>query len=297
MRPSIAIVLPAYGEGRGITPTLESLWHGMKALGISGAPVFLSDSSPDSATVDAATTWANTSGASLVIDHSDVRRSLKAALNVALAWCRSDLMLVTVADVIVPTDSLASLLGTLLADPRPAIAVGVAKPDPTARGLCYKAGAFQLRTVAREVDLRPPEMRAEGALWGAWRSFYEELRFPEGVGSIADDVELAKAVAARGVRAVTSKGALVYKIPAGTLRDFCLQTRRFYYATAGMRTRRRDWLSYGALVQEAACDPIGALCYAAYRLYGAAFASRFAAAAHSETWDPSPSTKRAGERN
>ncbi len=291
---TITIVVPAYNEGAGITATLDSLSDGMEALGILETPIFLSDSSSDLATVRAAQEWADRTGASLVVEHSDQRRSLKAALNVALASCASDLVVVIVADVIVPVRSLAALLAALLAAPRPDVVVGVAWPDPTAKGLRYAAGRFQLRAVAAEVCRRPPAMRAEGALWGARREFYEGHRYLEGAGSVADDVELAKAVAARGARGTTAQDALVRKIPPGTLRDFCLQTRRSFYATSTAPGSSRDWYAYRAFARTALADPVGAVLYASYRCYAAFFRSRFVAAAHSETWEPSPSTKRTG---
>jgi len=95
-RPSVTIAIPAYGEGTGILSTLNSLWAAMSALEFSDVPVFLSDSSNssmDSATVDAATSWAQSVGAVLVVDHSDTRRSLKQALNVTLEQCYTDLLL------------------------------------------------------------------------------------------------------------------------------------------------------------------------------------------------------------
>jgi len=292
-RPSITIAIPAYGEGDGILPTLDSLWAAMSVLDLSDVPVFLSDSSMESATVDAATSWAQSVGAVLVVDHSDMRRSLKQALNVVIEQCYTDLLLVLVSDIIVPEQSLGALLIALIGPPQPRVAVGVACPDPAVEGLRYRAGAFQLRAVRRQVSLSPPDMRAEGAFWGAWRSFYGDFRFPEGKGSVADDVELAKAVAAQGVDGVTVKEALVYKVPPGSLRDFCLQTRRSYFAVSAKERRSRDLVAWRAFAEELARDPIGAALYVSYRLYAAAFAARFADAAHSETWEPSPTTKRA----
>lgn len=291
---TITIVVPAYNEGAGITATLDSLSDGMGALGILETPLFLSDSSSDLATARAAQEWADRTGASFVVEHSDQRHSLKAALNVALASCASDLVVVTVADVIVPVRSLAALLAALLAAPRPDVVVGVACPDPTATGLRYAAGRFQLRAVAAEIRFRPAAMRAEGALWGAWRQFYEGHRYLEGAGSVADDVELAKAVAARGARGTTAQDALVHKIPPGTLRDFCLQTRRSFYAISTAPGSSRDWCAYRAFIRTALADPVGPVLYVGYRCYAACFRSRFVAAAHSETWEPSPSTKRTG---
>jgi hypothetical protein len=50
----VTVVVPSYGEGSGIVPTLASLWDGMVQLGLQHASILLSDSSPDHATVDAA---------------------------------------------------------------------------------------------------------------------------------------------------------------------------------------------------------------------------------------------------
>ncbi|MHB1613709.1 MAG: glycosyltransferase family 2 protein [Actinomycetes bacterium] len=179
-RPSITIAIPAYNEGSGIVATLESLWAGMRALGITKSPIFLSDSSSDLGTVEAAESWAQQAGCKLVVDHSDNRRSLKAALNVILRFSRSDILIVTVADVVVPEESLTVLLATLLTSPYPDVVVGVGKAHPLTKGLRRRAGAFQIRAVERVVELSPPAMRAEGAFWGAWRRFYGTYRFPEG---------------------------------------------------------------------------------------------------------------------
>ncbi|MHB1553630.1 MAG: hypothetical protein ACYCSX_11330 [Acidimicrobiales bacterium] len=92
-RIGVTVAVPSYGEGQGIVPTLASLWDGMVQLAFSDATVVLSDSSPDSAIVDAAGQWASTVSARLVVDHSVWRRSLKQALNVALATCETDVVL------------------------------------------------------------------------------------------------------------------------------------------------------------------------------------------------------------
>lgn len=115
-------------------------------------------------------------------------------------------------------------------------------------------------------------------------------------GSVADDVELVKAVAAQGYHGITAKGTLVYKIPPGTIRDFCLQTRRSHFATTAAEGRSRDLVTWQAFAEEVARDPIVAALYVSYRLYAAIFAGRFADAAHSETWEPSPTTKRNSPR-
>jgi len=45
-RIGVTVVVPSYGEGSGIEPTLASLWDGMVRLGLDDSTVLLSDSSP-----------------------------------------------------------------------------------------------------------------------------------------------------------------------------------------------------------------------------------------------------------
>lgn len=289
---TVTFGVSAYNEGAAIVATLDSLWAGMQELGLDASPLLLSDSSSDPSTVQAAEEWARSTSANLVIHHSDSRRSLKAALNVILNNCHSDLLVVTVGDVVIPTSSLVVLLGTLLSEQHPDVVVGVSWPDPSIRGLRYRAGAWQLRVVQKLAALAPAdEVRAEGALWGASRGFYEKFRYPEGSGSIYDDIELQRAVVAGGYRGANASSALVYKIPPGTLRDFCLQTRRYYCATGDRAHKRtkRDWL---ALISNAGRDPVGAVLYCVYRCYAALFAQQFALSTNTEVWESSITTKR-----
>lgn len=124
--PSITFIIPAYREGKTILRTLESLYRGMLALGIARSPIFLSDSTPDDTTVEAAEGWAKATGAYLVVNHSYIRRSPKAALNVALDYCDTDLIVTTNADAVISKHSLSGLLGALLSEPRPMLlAVGL----------------------------------------------------------------------------------------------------------------------------------------------------------------------------
>jgi hypothetical protein len=291
-RIGVTVVVPSYGEGSGIVPTLASLWEGMVRLGLEDAPVLLSDSSPDSGTVDAARQWASAASCRLVVDHSTERRSLKQALNVALACVETDVVVVAVADVVVPSASLACLIEPICVLHSADVAVGVSASDPSVKGLRHRAGAFQLDVVRRLVRTGGSSMRAEGALWAAHRRFYAQWQFPIGQGSVSDDVEVARAVEAGRFRGVTVADAVVFKVPPGTIRDFCLQTRRWYFASADDRPAVRstaEWKAFGA---EAVRDPLGSTLYVTYRLVAAVTARRWARSAHSETWEPSMSTKR-----
>lgn len=160
----VTVVVPSYGEGSGIVPTLASLWDSMVQLGLVDAPAFLSDSSPDHATVDAARQWASSAGCRLVVDHSDERRSLKQAPNVALASCETDVIVATNADEVVPPVCLAHAIEPICALHSADVVAGVAASDPSITGLRHRAGAFQLNVVRRLVHTGGSSMRAEGAL-------------------------------------------------------------------------------------------------------------------------------------
>lgn len=289
---TIAFGVSSYNEGVGIVATLNSLRNGMLELGLETSPILLSDSSSDGVTMHSVQNWKRTTGSNLVIHHSDTRRSLKEALNVILDNCNSDFLILTVGDVIIPGESLGRIISTLLSPQRPDVAIGATWPDPLFSGIRYRAGAWQLRVVQRLAAMSPvDDVRAEGALWGVRREFYKNFRYPIGTGSIADDVELMRAVVTGGYCGVNAASALVYKVPPGTLHDFCLTNRRSRFAIADQphQRGRRDWLAF---IHEGRGDPIGALLYCLYRCFGVVFARRFVQGTDNEKWDPSSTTKR-----
>ena len=289
---TVTFGVSAYNEGASIVETLDSLRHGILELGLETSPILLSDSSSDGLTMYSAQEWKRTTGSNLVIQHSDTRRSLKEALNVILDNCDSDLLILTVGDVVIPKESLGRIVWTLLSPQRPDVAIGAPWPDPSFCGIRYRAGAWQLRVVQRLAAMSPTdEVRAEGALWGARREFYKNFRYPIGSGSIFDDVELMRAVVTGGYCGVNATSALVYKVPPGSLHDFCLTNRRTRFAVADQPHKRawRDWLAF---IRETSDDPIGALLYCLYRFYGVLFARKFMQGTDNEKWDSSITTKR-----
>ena len=86
--------------------------------------------------------------------------------------------------------------------------------------------------------------------------------------------------------------AVVVKVLPGTIRDFCMQTRRSYFATAGDRSAVRSSTEWKAFAAEAGQEPLGAALCGADRAVAAVTARAWARPAHSETWEPSTSTKR-----
>jgi hypothetical protein len=268
----------------------------MSALGLAMAPIFLSDSSQSTelSSVDTAVQWSNSVGANLIVDHADRRRSLKEALNVVLERTSTDLLVQMNADVVVPVESLARMLGHLLVEPKPAVAVGSVLPDPSIRGLRYRAGTWQLRAVWRTASIERKELaRAEGAFWGAWRVFYAGYRYPIGKGSIHDDVELAAALNRGGFLARNAADAVVYKVPPGSLADLCSGSVRWQAAAPAHRRRQTD---YAAALIETIRDPVGAVMYARARLWCRAYRRRFVPGSASEFWTPLQTTKRTSEK-
>jgi glycosyltransferase involved in cell wall biosynthesis len=286
---SVSIGIPAFNEREGIVQTLDSVYESLSALGVPEAPIILSDSSDSTATVDAASEWARSKSAQLVIDRSDRRRTSKEARNVILDLATSDILIQADADVVVPPPSLLHLLRCLTAVPRPAVAVGATAPDPEFGGAARRASAWQLRATRRYASSLPEDaVRSEAAFWGGWRSFYRTFRFPIGSESVADDVCLAQYVIDHGLPARNCWQAVVEKVPAGTLHDFFLQTHRFYTAAGD---RHRSFGELKAAAVEAAHDPLGAALYLHARLWSAR-EKRRSTKGLDEMWEVSRSTKR-----
>jgi hypothetical protein len=290
---TVSFGIPAYNEGKGIVPTLNSLWAGMRELGILDAPIIVSDSA-NTAPLAAAphvTAWAAQVGGHVIVDHSDRRRSQKEALNNIFEIADSDLLIQVNADVLVPTSSLAALFRHLLAEPRPFIAIGGILPDPAFNGLERRAGAWQMRSVWRAAYRMPRDaVRSEGAFWGAWRKFYANFHYRVGGGSLADDVELAAAIHRDGIPVHNAADAFVYKVAPGSLQDFCSGLVRWSGASPQYRRGRSE---YSAALIEAVRDPAGAALYSLGLIWCLANRRRFRTEAVSEMWTPLQSTKRA----
>lgn len=290
---SVAFVVPAYNEGPGIVCTLESLYTEMASVGLESSPIIVSDSSDTVATVDASVEWAQHQGASVVIDRCERRRSLKEALNVAFdrPEAQVDIVVTTVSDVTHRGGALAALLDQLVGPSHCAVAVGGVRPDPAYRALRYRAAAWQSCAVYRSAVLAGPRaVRAEGAFWGARHEFLRQFRYPLGEGSPVDDVELARAVIRQGVAFANVPDAVVYKVPAGSFRDFVAMTRRSHEAIDGTPPRNAAALRATAL--EAAVDPLGFACYVVWRVIGRVKSGSTGSVTTSDLWDPQASTKR-----
>jgi hypothetical protein len=294
---TVGFGIPAYNEGDGILPTLQTLWKGLSRLGLTSSPLFLSESYDHTAlsSAESASSWARGVGANLEIDSIDRRRSAKEALNVVFARATSDVLILVDADVLIPVQSLLAMIHCLFAKPRPAAVIGATLPDPEFSGLRHRAGAWQMRAVTRATSLAPRSItgpnsfRAESAFCGAWRSFYSAYRFPIGSGSISDGVELSRALVNAGHRSRNAAEAFVYKIPAGSLIDLCSSTVRGRVSIPEHKRRSNEYL---AAAIETALDPVGAILYGYGRFWCWRNRRRLLSVSASEQWHISGTTKR-----
>jgi glycosyltransferase involved in cell wall biosynthesis len=287
----ITFGVPSYNEGRTILPTLRSLADAARACGIDPIRLILSDSSETEETVETARAWARDENVKLIVDRSKRRRSIKEALNVILDNADAELLIVLVADVVIDVSSLKALLFELTDEPRPEVAIGCAAPDPAYRGRQYRASRWQLNVTRRTAGLMERDSpRAEGAFWGAWRTFYAGYRFPLETGSLADDVELVRHLKQEGIPARNASRALAYKVPAGTLEDFYYQTHRAY---AAMDRDEGRPIIRGLITAavEGLRDPLGAAAYVRARIWSARRHHK-APAEFGDLWPVSDSTKR-----
>jgi cellulose synthase/poly-beta-1,6-N-acetylglucosamine synthase-like glycosyltransferase len=295
---TIAFGIPAFNEGEGILPTLCSLWECLSSLQLGDCQLIVSESHLEASLSSAksAERWAASVNANLDIQSANRRRPKKEALNHIFDLADSDVLIILDADVVVPRDSLVAMLYHLFNSPRPIAVSGAAVPDPAASGLNYRAGAWQLRASARAASYAPrlvdPEApHVHGTFWGSWRTFYSSYRFAVGSGSLAEDVEIGRALSAGGYSCLNVPEAFVYCVPPGSLSDLCLGTLRSDVALDG---RKRGANEYLAAALEAAADPVGAALYGWSRIWCRYSRSALLSRSATEDWQMLSSTKRKG---
>ena len=287
---SVEFGLLTFNTGSGIRATVDSLSGAADALGLPPPSVILSDSSETEETVAAVRTWAEETGARVQVDRSPRRRATKEASNAIFERATADLLVFLDDDVLILPRGLRALLLALTEDPRPEVAVGIGAPDPRYRDLRYRASAWQMRVVnAIAARLPGDEPRAQGCFWGARRSFYQRYRYPVGSGHVAGDLELTRYAREHAVAMRNAWRAKALKVPAGTLRDFYLQTYRFLVERAN---HRRSW-HFRVAASEAARDPVGAAAYLYARAWSAVVGRRrLGNRGLGEEWEISVTTKR-----
>ena len=232
--PSLAVVIPSYASGASILPTLNSLHKSVRAWSDESYTLVLSDSSPDHDICVQVRGWSAQVGCTLVIDHSDQRRIIKEALNVAFSKkevATADIVIVTNDDVVVDVNCISEIVRALSENADAVIAVGCVLPDPLHATGRRSAGAWQMELVTRIARYQGPNVfRSEGALWGTRGQFAGNYRHPIGSGNIADDVELRDFVKQSNLGALNVHQAVVYKIPASGFSEFALQTHRSQFS-------------------------------------------------------------------
>lgn len=294
-RMAVSFVMPSYLDGTSIIEPMASLWTAAKALGLDDFVIVLSDSGSSRTTVDAAQDWATTAGAPLRVDHSDERRSQKAALNAAFTdpvVREADLVVVMVSDVIISPESLAALLGCLLEGNR-VVAFGIGPPDRRDLTLGGLAGAWLMDAVVRWAQRLPDEDAPHvcGAFWAVRGQFLKDFRFVENRGSLADDVFLAEYVRSLGMHIGNAWAAEAVGLPRANLRELTQLVARGHVAAP---TRRRvDSEKILAATVQAFRDPIGFILYVVYRIAGR-IGRRWLVPSNAvgETWDRAAGTLR-----
>ncbi len=294
------LVVPCYNEERTIGACLDALRDAALPDGAEWLEwIVLDDASSDS-TVERAAAWAR--------DHQDVpltirRSAARLGKAVELEGARRRLlehgapeavMVVCDADARVGQRSLEALVTPFVADPTLAVASGICVPSgPRRRRL---ASRFQLAVVeelARSAG--PSAIRAAGPLFAirparlagfSWRA-----------GFVADDTQLAAYVAREAAPHRSVESAVVEVLPAGSWRDFYLQTYRAFAAEREMGTQvpsssatvpRNELLR--ALVRAVRREPLGPPAYAVARLVSAAM-HRYSPAPFEDRWKTAASTK------
>jgi hypothetical protein len=231
-----------------------------------------------------------------VVDHSQNRRQIKEALNVAFSKsevARADYVMVTNDDVVIDLDCAFNLLGALNENTDATIAVGCVRPDPSFSKGNRRAGAFQLNVVASIANELPlAAARAEGAIWATRGSFASSYRYPVGEGSIVDDVELISYIRTQRLLALNIPRAIVYKVPPSSFLDFANQTRRSSSVAEPSGAAAVSLaMKLHVFALELMRDPLGASRYVAYRIF-LIFGFGKVGSATTQQWDRSSSTFR-----
>jgi hypothetical protein len=256
----------------------------------------LSDSSPDDDICSQARGWSAKVNCTLVIDHSNQRRNIKEALNVAFSKkevANAEIVIVTNDDVEFDVTCISEMVRALSEDADAAIAVGCVLPDPLYASGRRSAGAWQMELATRIArNLGPNAPRSEGAIWGTRGKFASKYRYPIGSGNIADDVELRDYVKQNNLGALNAHQAVVYKIPSEGIMEFAIQTQRSQVSSkTASNVAIAPTMKLRVVVQGILGSPIGAMKYFAYRLCLLAGAGKKEVNTK-ENWDRALSTRR-----
>lgn len=227
------LVVPAYNEVERITRCLTSVVNEALPSGWRWREWVVLDGASTDGTVAAVEEWsAKQDNRPITVRSSRQRRGKAADLGDfhgrLLAEGRYDETVIVVdADVTVTAGSLAALLEPLDQDPSVAVAWGVDQPDDCSVG--HWASAFQMEATT-ELARRngPAAPRAYGRFFAYRASALQGFIWRE--GSVVDDIQFAVWVQDEHVPVATAWRATVAVTPAGSYRDFYLQTYRFFFA-------------------------------------------------------------------
>ncbi|MHB1523800.1 MAG: FkbM family methyltransferase [Candidatus Dormibacteria bacterium] len=295
------LVVPAHNEASTLPGSLDSVLAASLPPGWAWGRWTVLDGGSTDGTSAAAQSWSSSHASPpLGVVTAATRRGKAAELGewhqrIACAEDDHHVVVVLDGDCAIDSGSMVALLRPFQEDPQMAVVWGADTVDGPRRG--RRASAFQMEVVLKLAQLagtRAP--RAYGRFFAYRVGALRDFSWHSGQ---VDDLQLARHVAARGLRCQSAWDATVRVTPARGYRDFYLQTYRYFWANrqerlsnsgSGVSGAPRALDRALAASFTAAADPIGALAYAAARLFAAGIhltaPARFAA-----RWPVARSTK------
>lgn len=224
-----AIVIPTYNEEHSIERLLDSLFLATRQSMEQLTSIFIIDDASTDKTLLRVEAWHNEhQNIPVTILGRSVRSGKINLINFALREIgpTADLLFLFDADVRVEMSAISRILQHFMQDPDLAIVWGGALPDPQIKSWRYAASAAQMRLAYLAASNEPPSfIRAEGKITALRSSAFSEAYLDPRL--INDDYQLSVETMKRGLTSHSEMKAIVYAIPASSLRDFAIQTYRW----------------------------------------------------------------------
>lgn len=259
---AVTVLIPAYNEelnvSRAVRQALDEPWGEHARL---DAVVVVDDCSGDDTYAIASALAASEPRVSVL--RNEQRGGKNAGIRAASRGCRSDVMVVVDADVLVPMGSLYKTVALLANDASLMAASCIVEPLP-AQDWTERASRSQALFVS---ELKRRGQAYLSALCALRSPAFEALDIPD---DVADDAYITLWLDAHGYRYAVRRDAMVYIRAAVGLRDFAKQTlrgrsgeKRTKTAVAVGATRKRTSFPTvsAALLAAFVRDPLGFFLY------------------------------------
>jgi glycosyltransferase involved in cell wall biosynthesis len=286
------VVVPTFNERERVQRCLSSIAESKVPDGFELHEIFVLDGASTDDTVSCVQRWASENpNLELTIRISSHREGKAADLgnfHTELSKGAGDeIVVICDADVAIRLDSLGALLQPFQNDAELAITFGVDHPDDCHLGRW--ASSFQMLAVtalAKTLGEKTP--RAYGRFF-AYR-VNALMDFTWSPKDSLDDLQLLSFIEATSLPCKSVWSAQVDVTPAGSFRDFYLQTTKFHVATAHVNVEKigyRTWLAPARIAFE---HPHWALAYIVARC-AATWQHKFNSVEFGHRWVPPTSTK------